>query len=113
MNPAKLPQLFAGFSEHAQQVPVEAELINSPWKRIGTEQYLMRRRRNAECPGRPRRPRSAGPGDLAPDGRPSLRVDRHVDDDLSKIFTLPVEYLDAAIAAIRDIEISSRIDSDA
>src|SRR6266851_5605217 len=116
MNPAKLFQLLARFPEHAENLALERELVNPARKTIRAIQNLVRRRRDANRPGCPRRHR------LIPDDWhlrflanrwASIAIDWHINDDLAQDFSLAVEHLNAAVATIRNVHSALRINRDA
>ena len=73
VNPAKLLELLASFAEHAQHLAVEAQLVDSPRKRVGGVEQLIGSRRDADSPWGARRLRAGGVGGgFLADGRDSL-----------------------------------------
>src|ERR1700689_2857052 len=55
MDPAELLELLAGAAEHAQNLAVEAELVDAAGKSVGDIEHLVWRRRDAQRPRRARR----------------------------------------------------------
>src|SRR5258706_6591323 len=114
MNPAELLQLLARLPEHAEDLSVEAELVQPPRVGIGGEQDLVRAGRDAK------RPRSAGSEGallrvrirLVADRGASVAVERNVDRDGAQEVAVAVEHLDAPVEAIGDVDVSLRIGGD-
>src|SRR5580698_8053673 len=96
VDPAELFQLLAGAAEHAQHLAVEAELVDAAGPGIRTVEHLMRRRRDADRPGRAGMEGAARHhrlvGNLADRGL-GVGWDRHVDSELAQEFSVAVEYL--------------------
>ena len=51
MHPTELAELFAGFSENAEDVSVQIHFVNSDRVGIGTVENLFGTGSNADCPG--------------------------------------------------------------
>ena len=115
VNPTKLFELFAALAKHAEQLPVETELIDAAWPGVGAVEHLVRSRRNADCPWRARR---EGTGldlrlswDVA-DSWLGVGWHRHVNDDLAQKIAVVVENLDAVIAAIGNLHVALGVGRD-
>src|SRR5882672_6595839 len=113
VDPAELPGLFAGFAEHSENFSVEGEFVDAAGVSVGSVEDLIRAGRDAQSP------RCAGGhgagvgGGLGADGGASVGGSGDVNRDLAKVFSFGVENLDAAIAAIGDIDIVLCVDGDA
>src|SRR6202035_442083 len=55
VDPAELLELFAGAAEHAQNLAVQAELVDAAGEGVGDVKHLVRRRRDAQRPRGTRR----------------------------------------------------------
>src|SRR5205807_4543435 len=73
----------------------------------------MRRRRNADGPGRAWRHGSSCLCGLVADGRAGIRINRHVDGHLAEKLPFPLEDLDATVASVGYVNVSLGIDGDA
>ncbi|OIQ64378.1 hypothetical protein GALL_540710 [mine drainage metagenome] len=108
MNPAELFQLLAGLSKHAEHLALEAQLVDPSGPCVRTVKHLVRRRRDADRPGRARRKGAVGDhrlvGNLA-DRWPCIRRHRHVDGELAQEFSVLVEHLNPVVAAIGDVDV--------
>src|SRR5580692_4991887 len=109
MDPAELLELFAGAAEHAQNLAVEAQLVDAAGESVGDIEHLVRRRRDAQRPWRAGRHGAAvlqviGQVRLVADRRLRLRLRRNVDGHDALKFAVAVEYLDAAVAAVGDVD---------
>src|SRR5205814_6040066 len=100
-------------AEHAKNFSIEAELVDSPRKRIRAEQHLMRRRGNANGPRRTWRSRTRGMIGFVANRGPCIWRDGDVDNDLAQEFTISVKYLNSMISAVCDINIVLRVNSEA
>jgi hypothetical protein len=112
VDPAKVAGLLAGLAEHAQDFAVEAEFVDAAGESVGCEKELIGRRRDADSPG------SAGSHGASVLRR--ARADRwasiawrgDIDRDLAEKFSVGVKDLDAAIAAVSDVDVVVRVDAD-
>ena len=122
MDPAELLELLARLPQHTQHGTIQRQLVNTPGKGVGGVKHLVRARRDADRPGRARRHRAGGaaiPGRDAvavrnrADRRPGARRYGNVDHDLPQELPVRVENLDAAVAAVRDVDVVVCVDGDA
>src|SRR6266699_1400131 len=119
VDPAELLQLLPGFAEHPENLPVEAQLVHASRERVGDVEHLFRAGRDAHRPRRARHHRlriSRGLdlrhiGQVA-DRRARLRIVRHVYRELALEPALPVEHLDAPVAAVGDVDVPLRVRRD-
>src|SRR5438876_386994 len=109
VDPTELLEVFAGFSEHAQDLAVQAELVDTAWVSIRAEQHLIWPRRDANRPGRAGRHSARSRARLVADGRTGGRINGHVDGDLAQELALAVEHLDAAVTAVRHVDAPLRV----
>src|SRR5262249_10809561 len=108
VNPAELLELLAGFTEHAQHLTVEAELIDTAGMRIGAVEHLLpvrTGRGDAQGPRRARAERAAlrrtlRKVGLVADSGPGIRVVGNVDLDDVQELAVAVEHLDAPVGAV-------------
>ncbi len=112
VNPAELAGLLAGLPEHAEKFAVEAELVNAAGESVGGEENLVGRRRDADGPGSARRHCAGILRRAIADGGTRAGADRSVDRDLAQEFSIGVEDLNAAITAVGDINIVTRVYTD-
>src|SRR5208337_2260178 len=113
VDPTELLELFARFSKHAQNLPVQAELVDPAWVAVGAEEHLIWPRRDANRPGCAGRHRARGRARLAADRRTGVRINRHVDGDLAQEVAPAVEHLDAAVTAVRHVDAPLRVHGNA
>src|SRR6266851_4488289 len=113
VNPAELAELFAGFAEDTENFSIKAEFIDAAWKTVGAEEDLVGAGGDANGPGRAGGHGAGGGGGLVADGGASIGIDGNIDGDDAKEFSISIEDLDAAVAAVRDVNIVVRIDRDA
>ena len=106
--------------DRAADLAVEPHLVDASGESIGGVEHLVRSRRDAQRPRRARclRQRAAGRFELGdvgdfPDRRLGTRRHRHVDADLAQQVAFAVEHLDAAVAAVGDVDIALRVGGDA
>src|SRR5262249_19781764 len=118
VNPSELLKLFARFAEHAEHLAVERQLVDPAREGVGGVQHLVRPGGDAHRPGRPRHHDLVGQrvdlrdvGVVADRGL-RLRIVGHVDSDLAQEGSLAVEHLDAAVAAVGDVEVALRVRGD-
>src|SRR5215472_2239068 len=120
VNPAELLELLAGLAEHAEHLAVQAKLVDTARMGIRAVEDLLpvlARRSDAQCP---RRARTEGAAlrrtlrkvGLVADRGPGILIVRHIDlDDILEI-ALAIEHLNAAIAAIGDINLAGGVGGD-
>src|SRR5271157_773608 len=113
VDPTELLKLFARFSEYAQNLSLQAELVDPARIAVGAEQHLIGPGRDANRPGRARGHSARGRVRLVADCRTGFWINRHVDSDLAQKPSFAVENLDAAITAIRHVDVPLRIYGDA
>src|SRR6266702_2098246 len=114
VHPSQLLRLLPRLAEHAEHLPVQAELVDAPRVRIRREQHLVGPRRDADRPGRARGERArlrVGVGLVADRGW-GVRVERYVDGDGAQESAVPVEHLDPSVETIRDVDVAPRIGRD-
>src|SRR5436305_1895924 len=92
---------------------LKSHLVNATWKSIRGVKNLTGSGRDADGPGRAGRHRARSGGRLIADGRAGIGRSSHVDGELPKKFPSRVENLDAAVAAVGDIDMVMRIYCDA
>src|SRR5712691_12626291 len=109
VNPTELAELLAGLAEHAQDISVEAELINAPGKCVGTIEHLVGSGRDANGPGRARSHRAGCRGGFVANGGASVGGNRTSDGDLAEELPIGVEDLDAPVAAVGDVDVVGRV----
>src|SRR5260370_3556550 len=113
VNPAELAGLLAGLAEDAENFSVEAEFVDAAGESVGGEKNLIGAGGDAESPRRAgRHGAGCGSGLIAYSGA-GFGGSGNVDGDLAEEFPVGVEDLDAAIAAIGDVDIVLRVDGDA
>src|SRR5713226_8984895 len=110
VNPAELSELLAGFSEGAENFSVEREFVNAAGKTVGAEEHLIGSGRDANGPGGAGGHGARGGGGLVADGGAGVGIDRNIDGDDAKEFSIAVENLDAAVAAVGNVDIVMRVD---
>src|SRR5882757_3506613 len=119
VNPAKLFQFFAGLAEPAQNFSVQAEFVDAARKGIRGVEDLIGSGRDANRPWRtgtqlPRVHICSAHHRFWADGWDSgCIIKGHIDFYLAKVLAFAIEDLDAGIAAVRDVNISLGIGSDA
>src|SRR5712664_3607128 len=113
VNPAKLSELLAGFAEDAENFSVEREFVDTARESIGGVEHLILPGRDANGPGCAGCHGAGGGGGLVADGGAGVGIDGTIYGDDAKEFSIGVEDLDAAIAAIGDVNVIARIDGDA
>src|SRR5262245_19706554 len=118
VNPAELFELLAGAAEHAEHLAVETELVDTTRVGIGAVQHLVRRRRDADRPGRAGRKAAArrqvvGEVRFVADRRARIRIEWHIDLDLAQELALAIEYLNPAVVAVGDVNVAVGICRDA
>ena len=113
MNPAELARLFTGFAEYAENLAIESELVDAAGERVRGIQNLIGSGGDADGPGGPRRHRASGGGGFVADGGTSVGWRGHVDGELAEEFSGGVENLDAAVAAVGNINIVLHVDGNA
>src|SRR5438094_555240 len=120
VDPAELLELFPGLAEHAEQLALQAELVDPPRVGVGCEQHLIGPGRDAQRPGRTRRhgqraARGLELDEVGPvaDRRTRRRIVRHIDPHLAQERAVAIEDLDAAIAAVGYIDVAPGIRGDA
>src|SRR5712664_4131250 len=113
VNPAKLSELLAGFAEDAENFSVEREFVDTARESIGGVEHLVWPGRDANGPGCAGCHGAGGGGGLVADGGAGVGIDGNIYGDDAKEFSIGVEDLDAAIAAIGDVNVIARIDGDA
>src|SRR5258708_16382826 len=113
VNPAEVAELFAGFAEDTENFSIKAEFIDAAWKTVGAEEDLVGAGGDANGRGRAGGYGAGGGGGLVADGGASIGIDGNIDGDDAKEFSISIEDLDAAVAAVRDVNIVVRIDRDA
>src|SRR6266403_1064157 len=113
VNPAELAELLAGLAENAENFSVEAELVDAAGESVRGEEDLVGAGRNTESP------RSAGGhgsgvgSGLVADCGAGGGGNGNVNGDLAEEFSVGVEDLDAAVAAVGDVDIVLRVGGDA
>ena len=113
MNPAELPELFARFSEDAENFSVEREFVDASRETIGAVEDLVWPGRDANGPGRTGSHAASGGGGFVADGGAGVGIDGNIDRELAEKFSTGVEDLDAAVATIGDVDVVVCIDGDA
>src|SRR5713226_9063397 len=113
VNPAELSELLAGLAKDAENFSVESEFVDAAGKTVGAEEDLMRAGGDANGPGRAGGHGAGGGGGLVADGGAGVGIDRNVDGELAEEFSVAIENLEAAVAAVGDVDIVLRIDGDA
>src|SRR6266852_3020757 len=113
VSPAELSDLLAGFAEDAENFSVEREFVDAAGESVGGVEHLILPGRDANGPGRAGCQGAGGGGGLVADGGAGVGIDGNIDGDDAKEFSIGVENLDAAIAAIGDVNVIARIDGDA
>jgi len=113
VNPAELAELLAGFAEDAEDSSVEAQLVDATGETVGTVEDLIGSGRDADGPGGAGRHRAGGGRGLVADGRVGVGVDGDINGDLAEEFSVAVENLYAAVAAIGDVDVALRVECDA
>src|SRR5882762_8168122 len=113
VDPAELAGLFAGFAEYAENFSLEAEFVDAAGVGVGGVEDLIRAGRDAQSPRRAGGHGAGVRGGLGADGGASVGGSGNIDGDLAEEFSIGVEYLDAAIAAIGDVDIVLCVDGDA
>jgi len=96
VDPVELAELLAGFAEDTENFSVEGEFVNAAGETVGTVEDLIWCGRDANDPGRTRRHRSGGGGELVVDGGAGIGIDGGVHGDLAEEFPIAVENPDAA-----------------
>src|SRR5580692_4191152 len=105
VDPAELLELLAGAAEHAQNLAVEAQLVDAARKSVGDIEHLVRRWRDAQRPRRAGRHGAAvlqiiSQVRLVADRRLRVRLRWNVDGHDAQQLAVAVEHLDAAVAAV-------------
>src|SRR5260221_4581363 len=113
VDPAELAELLAGFDEVAEKFSIEREFVDAGGKAIGTVEDLIGGRRYANGPGRAGGHGAGGGRGLVADGGACVGIVGNIDDELAEKFSVRVEDLDAAVAAVRDVNAIVRINRDA
>src|SRR6266852_4962895 len=113
VSPAELSDLLAGFAEDAENFSVEREFVDAAGESVGGVEHLILPGRDANGPGRAGCHGAGGGGGLVADGGAGVGIDGNIDGDDAKEFSISIEDLDAAVAAVRDVNIVVRIDRDA
>src|SRR2546425_4760381 len=113
VNPAELAKLLAGFAEGAEEFPVEREFVDAAGESVGGVENLTWSWRNANGPGGAGRHSAGGGGGLVADSGASIGGRGDIDGEFAKEFSVRIENLDAVVAAVGDVNIVLRVDSDA
>ena len=115
VDPAELLQLLAGLAEHAQDLALERQPVDAPRPGVGAVEHGVGAGRDGEGPGRARGESAAGDGRLVryvADRRPRVGRHRHVDGELALEIAVAVEYLNAVIAAVGDVDVALGVGRD-
>src|SRR2546422_4816398 len=113
VNPAELTKLLAGFAEDAEEFPVEREFVDAAGESVGGVENLTWSWRNANGPWGAGRHSAGGGGGLVADSGASLGGRGDIDGEFAKEFSVRIENLDAVVAAVGNVNIVLRVDSDA
>src|SRR3989442_8280175 len=113
VNPAELAKLLAGFAEGAEEFPVEREFVDAAGEGIGSIEYLIGRRRDANGPWGAGRHSAGGGGGLVADSGASIGGRGGIDGEISEGFFARIEKLDAVGAAVGGLNIGFRVGSHA
>src|SRR5437899_2120507 len=105
MDPAQFAELFAGFAEDAENFSIESQLVDAAGKSIRGIKNLIGRRCDTEGPGSAGRHRACGGSGLVADSGAGIRGNGYVNRELADKFPGSVEDLDAAVAAVGDINV--------
>jgi len=108
-----LAELLAGFAEYSENFSVEGEVCRCGRGTVGAVEDLVGRGRDANGPGSAGGHGAGGRGRLVADGGAGVGIDGNVNGELAKEFSIDVEDLDAAVAAIGDVNVVVPIDGDA
>ena len=112
VDPAEVTGLLAGLTEPAEKFAFEAEFVDAAGEGVGGEEDLIGRRSDADGPGSAGRHGARGLRRSIADGGTRVGADREVDRDLPQEFSIGVEDLNAAIAAVGDVDVIVRVDAD-
>jgi hypothetical protein len=112
VDPAEVAGLLAGLAEPAEELAVEAEFVDAAGEGVGGEEDLIGRRSNADGPGSAWRHGTCCLRGAIADGGTRVGADGEVDRDLAQEFSVGVEDLNAAIAAVGDVDVVVRVDAD-
>src|SRR5262245_47701314 len=113
VDPAELAGLLARFAHHPENFSLEREFVNAPRKSIGSVENLIGSRRDAQGPRRARSHGARPVCGLVADGSTRVGRCRNVDRDLAEEFSFGVKDLNAAIAAVSNIDVVFPVDGDA
>jgi hypothetical protein len=113
VDPAELAGLLAGFAEHTEKFPVERKFVDAAGEGVGSVENLIRAGRDAEGPRRAGGHGAGGGGGFVADGGAGIGGSGDVDGDLAEKFSFAIENLDAAIAAVGDVDIILCVDGNA
>src|SRR5437764_5082884 len=105
VNPAKLAKWFARLAKDAKHFSIESELVNSPGKCVRGVENLIRPGGDANGPRSAGRHGPGRRGWFVADGGASIGGSGHIDRKLAKKFSGRIENLDAAVAAVGDIDV--------
>jgi hypothetical protein len=111
VDPAKVAGLLAGLAEPAEEFAIETEFVDAAGEGVGGEEDLIGRRRDADGPGSAGRHGAGALRGTIADGGTRVGADGEIDRDLAEEFSIGVEDLDAAIAAVGDVDIVVRVDA--
>src|SRR5712692_5612018 len=112
--PPELFELLAGLAEHAQDLPVQSELVHAAGERIAAVQHLLRLGRDADRPRRAGRlrPFDILGGHVANRRTSGVTIEGDLDHDLAEKLAVAVEHLNPPVAAVPDVDVALRIGCD-
>ncbi len=115
MDPAELLELFAGFAEDSEDFAVEREFVDAAGEGVGGVENLVGAGGDADGPGCAGGLSSGGVwrGFAADGGGGTGVVEGDVDGDLTEEFSVAVEDLDAAVAAVGYVDVALCVGGDA
>src|SRR5256886_2929931 len=113
VNPSELAGLFAGFAEDAEDSSIKRKFVDAAGKSVGSIEDLIWSGRDAESPGRAGRHRASCGRRFVADGGAGVGGRGNIDCELAEKLSVGIENLDAAVAAVGDINVVLRIDGDA
>src|SRR5258705_8095990 len=113
MNPSELLGLLSRLAHHSENLALQRELIQSARICVGREQHLVQAGSYADRPGCAVLRRSRVTRRHVALRRARRRIEGHIDRHPANECAVRIEYLNAPVAAIRDVDVPLCVGSDA